>query len=159
MAGRRAGLLVCLALLGLGVGLASLPLDLPAIRLAGVGFVWWYGLVVVPVAVVLAVSILALGRLVEPAAAAAGGGALLMSPAVVVAVVAHVFTGGQGGPLLAAALVLAALVAFLGPPVAVAPGRLATAARVTSAGLVLWANALVAGEIARLAGGRRWHGL
>jgi hypothetical protein len=56
---RRAGLVVLLAALAGGAVVASLPIRLAALRLAGLGLPWWYDVVIAPgaLAVVVAASL------------------------------------------------------------------------------------------------------
>jgi hypothetical protein len=54
MAGRRrAGIAILVALFAVGVALAHAPFDLGALRLAGVGLLWWYAFAVAPLAAAL----------------------------------------------------------------------------------------------------------
>jgi len=48
-AARRFGIVSLLVLLAAGIVLAALPRDLAALRVAGVGVLWWYGALVAPV--------------------------------------------------------------------------------------------------------------
>ncbi len=58
-AARRLGIVSLLVLLGAGILLAALPRDLAALRVAGVGVLWWYGALVAPLAgAVVAVAVL-----------------------------------------------------------------------------------------------------
>ncbi len=56
MADRRGAAIVTLLLL-IAAGLAVAPLDVSAVRLAGVGLLWWYATVVAPLSAVLVVVV------------------------------------------------------------------------------------------------------
>jgi hypothetical protein len=59
MRAHRAAVVVLLALVLGGLGLAVAPFDAGAVRLAGVGLLWWYAAAVVPLVGVM-VTMLAL---------------------------------------------------------------------------------------------------
>lgn len=51
IAGRRGtGIAILIALFAVGLALAHAPLDLGAVRLAGVAVLWWYAFAAAPVA-------------------------------------------------------------------------------------------------------------
>jgi hypothetical protein len=148
--GRRAGIVTFVGLLAGGALLASLPFGVGGVRVGGVGLVWWFGVVAVPLAV---------GVVVLACRPLGGGAALLAAPVLVATIASCVFTGGQAGALVvAAALLPLALVGVGGSP-SPASDRWSAAARLASAALIVWSQALLAADLARVAGGRRWHGL
>ncbi len=57
---RRAAIVTLLVLVAGGLVLA--PLDLATIRLAGVGLLWWYAIVVAPFVAALVVALSVVGR-------------------------------------------------------------------------------------------------
>lgn len=141
--------------------LGLLPGDPGSVRVGGVGLRWWYGAALGPgLALLLAVAavrgVVRLGLITFSA-----------SPALLAALAASVFAGGVGAPLLALAVVAAPLAGVLARPVgpwggperASFPRTGAVAVGALSVGLVLGANLLVLGDLARLLGGERWHGL
>jgi hypothetical protein len=156
-AAHRAGTAALLVLLAGGPLLAALPADVPAIRLAGVGLLWWYAFLVAP--------LLALG--VAMAASLRGGGAgmesgalaLWIGPALLAGVGAQAFDGGLMAPLTALAAMMAPLIAGLTTRAAVPSTRAAAVIAVLTVGLAVWANLVVAGDIARALGGPRWQGI
>ncbi|MBI2158172.1 MAG: hypothetical protein HYU26_14890 [Candidatus Rokubacteria bacterium] len=149
-AGRRAGVLACLALLAAGLLLAVAPGDPGALRLGGVGLLWWYGLLAGPLAAI--VLGLACGARATLAAAAAW-----TSPALLGLVVARVFAGAAEAPLLVLAAVTAPLLAWLSAGTPAAPGGPpARAAEAAGGALVLWASLLVLADAGEAVEIPRW---
>ncbi len=149
---RRAGVVVLVLLLSGGIALSATP-SLGAVRVGGVGLAWWYGVVLAPLVGVLVTTAALAGARPLPSMAA------WISPALFGALLARVFAGEPGVPLLALLCGVAPLLAVLLP---FPPGRRDVAAAgsmLVGAGLGLWASALVAGDLASVLGGERWHGL
>jgi hypothetical protein len=59
---RRTGIVTLVALFAIGLALAHAPFDPGAVRLAGVALLWWYALVLAPVAGALVTAIALGGR-------------------------------------------------------------------------------------------------
>ena len=58
--GRRTGVVILVVLFAIALALPQAPFDLGTLRLAGVGLLWWYTLVIAPAAAVLGVAALLL---------------------------------------------------------------------------------------------------
>jgi hypothetical protein len=159
-AGRRAGIAVLLGLLAIVLLLTVLPGDPGAIRLAGVGALWWLALAAVP----LASTLLACVLLLRPAGAGPAGRGLVavagwVAPVVVVAVAARVFAGAADAPVIALAALVAPLVALLAAPDVTepAPNRVASLATLAAAGLALWGSLGALADVVLPLGVRRWQ--
>jgi len=148
-AGRRAAVLLLLVLLAGGLLLSAAPGDPGALRLRGVGLLWWYAALVAPlVALAVAVPVLA-----APSAGPTPSVAFWVSPVVPAAVAARVFDGAAEAPVVVLAAAVAPLLALLVARAPAAPpgvaARLATAA---GAALVLGAGLSVLAEAGVLLG-------
>jgi hypothetical protein len=174
----RAALVALLVVLGVGAVLALAPFSFATLRLAGVGLLWWYAVVVGPA--LAALLFVWLGRRARAHASASSaarrrprsakapaptasarrpgrprGGAGVdavaawLAPVVLVTVAARVFAGSAEAPLLALAVAVVPLLALVTPPLRVAATNgPATLAGVVAIGLCLWANLLALGEVA-----------
>lgn len=152
---RRAGLATVLALVAGGLVLAALPGSPAGVRWRGVALLWWYGLLLAPLAGVVA-------TLAPPPRRAPGPAAgLWASPALLLPLAAHTFAGGPAGPLIGLAAALAPLVAALAPvrgPLGLP--RPAVAAVVSaSAALLVAANVRGVVEVTTALGGAPGVGL
>lgn len=150
---RRSGIFVLLLVLAGTFPLVFGPLDVGAVRLAGVSLTWWY---VGGVAPIVATAVTALALVGEPAAGALGRLAAWLSPVLFGAVAARVFAGDPGAPLLVLGALVAPLVALLVERGRYPRGALAGFACVVGIGLVLWANVAFLAEVARALGMARW---
>jgi len=147
---RHAGILAVLLLLAGGLALAVLPGPGSA-RVFGVSLLWWYCVVVAPLLALLA-AIVALPM--TPACMTAS-----ISPVLVATLLARVFVGAPEAPLLILAAAAAPLLGVLvGPPLG-RRDRAAAVAGLASAGLLVWAGLLLAGDLALALGRERWHGV
>jgi hypothetical protein len=143
-------MLAVLLLLAGGLTLAVLP-ALSGARVGGVSVLWWYCLVVAPLLAVL-VTIVVLPA--TPARLTAA-----MSPVLVATLVARVFAGTPEAPLLILAAALAPLLGMLVPPPRWRRDRVVAAVGLASAGLLVWAALVLAGDLALGLGRERWHGV
>jgi hypothetical protein len=165
-ADRSRALVVALScVLAGGLLLALAPREAAAVRLGGVSLLWWYAVLLGPaVAVGLTVVALAPRRRAGAAAEAArvdgaahdpiGAVVAWTSPVLLVWLAARVCAGAPEAPLLVLAALVAPLIALAGAPT-VERGRgnvVGALAAVVSVGLVLWANVLVAGDLATALG-------
>jgi hypothetical protein len=156
---RRVGVAGLLVLLAGALVLMWAPGDPGALRLGGIGLLWWYAAFVAPLCAVMLV--LAVQR-VSPAPASRRPMALAVaawtSPALLALVAARAFAGMPDAPALALAALVAPLIALLGPTSGAGrrPNLVAIVAAGVGAGLVLWANLLLFGDIAGLIGLPRW---
>jgi hypothetical protein len=155
----RVGVVVLLVLLAAAVVVPLLPGDPGAVRLAGVGALWWFAACAAPGVATLAACALFRPRrnVVAPRASTTTtlrAVATWASPVVLTAVAARVFAGTPEAPVLVLTAAVAPLLALLAPstdPVP-APNPVAGLAAVAAVGLVLWANLAVVADVARLAG-------
>ncbi|HSE94244.1 MAG TPA: hypothetical protein VLD61_00035, partial [Methylomirabilota bacterium] len=147
---RYAGILAVLLLLAGGLALAVLPGPGGA-RIFGVGLLWWYCVLVAPLLALLA-AIVALPT-PPPCITAA------VSPVLVATLLAGVFAGTPQAPLLVLAAASAPLLGVLAGPPRVRRDRITAAAGLASAGLLVWAGLLLAGDLALALGRERWHGV
>src|SRR5688572_21607941 len=107
---RRAGLVVLVVLVAISFLLSVDPLELGAVRLAGVALSWWYALAIAPAIAVGASSLALRGAMpwseISRIAAWAG-------PMLVAALAFRVLTGAADGALLVVVALAAPLVAWL----------------------------------------------
>jgi hypothetical protein len=155
---RRVGFAGLLGLLAGALVLMVAPGNPGALRLAGIGLLWWYAAVVAPLAAVLLVA--AVQRSV-PAYASRRPMALAIaawtSPVLLALVAARAFSGGPDAPALALAALVAPLLAFLVPRGRERrPNLVASLAVGAAAGFILWANLLLFADVAGLLGLPRW---
>lgn len=146
---RRAGLAIVLALVAGGVVLAALPRAAAGVRWGGVALLWWYGLLVAPLAAAVVTLALASRRAPGPAAG------LWTSPALLLPLATHTFAGGPAAPLAGLAAAVAPLVAALAPvrgPTGL-PRTVVAAVVSASAALVVAANVRVVAEVTAALGG------
>ena len=156
---RRVGVAGLLSLLAGALVLMVAPGNPGALRLAGIGLLWWYAAVAAPLASILLVA--AVQRSVpastsrRPMALAIAG---WTSPVLLALVAAGAFSGEADAPALALAVLVAPLLAFVVP----AGGRkdrlnvVAVIAVGMAVGFVLWANLLLFADVADLLGLSRW---
>jgi len=152
----RVGVVVLLLLLAAVVVVPSLPGDPGAVRLAGVGVLWWF----VACAAPLVATLTTCAFLRAPTSRSNARTATLRavatwaSPVVLTAVAARVFSGAPEAPVLVLSVTLAPLLALLTPSAdpAPSPNRVAGLAAAAAVGLVLCANLGVVADVARLAG-------
>jgi hypothetical protein len=156
---RGVGIAGLLGLLGGALVLMTLPGDPGALRLAGVGLLWWYGAVAAPLAaVLLAVTVQRFG----PAASVSDGSvappvAAWASPVILALVATRVVAGAPDAPTIVLAALVAPLVALLGAGDAPArPNLVAAVATAAGIGLVLGANLIVLGDVGATLGLPRW---
>src|SRR5215475_3478418 len=155
---RRVGVAGLLGLLAGALVLMVAPGNPGALRLAGIGLLWWYAAVVAPLAAVLLVA--AVQRSV-PASASRRPMALAIaawtSPVLLALVAARAFSGGPDAPALALAALVAPLLAFLLPGGREhRPSLVASLAVGAAAGFILWANLLLFADVAGLLGLPGW---
>jgi hypothetical protein len=151
MADRRyAGILAVLLLLAGGLALAVLPGPGGA-RVFGVSLLWWYCVAVAPLLALLAAIVV---LPMTPACMTAS-----VSPVLVATLLARVFAGTPEAPLLILAAATAPLLGVLAGPPLGRRDRIAAAAGLASAGLLVWAGLLLAGDLAVALGRERWHGV
>src|SRR2546429_1251510 len=152
----RVGVVVLLVLLAAVVVVPSLPGDPGAVRLAGVGVLWWF----VACAAPLVATLTTCAFLRVPTSRSNARTATLRavatwaSPVVLTAVAARVFSGAPEAPVLVLSVTLAPLLALLTPSAdpTPSPNRVAGLAAAAAVGLVLCANLGVVADVARLAG-------
>jgi hypothetical protein len=152
----RVGVVVLLVLLAAVVVVPSLPGDPGAVRLAGVGVLWWF----VACAAPLVAALTTCAFLRAPTSRSNTRTAILRavatwaSPVVLTAVATRVFAGTPEAPVLALSVTVAPLLALLTPSADPAPSanRVAGLAAAAAVGLVLCANLCVVADVARLAG-------
>lgn len=147
---RSAGMLAVLLLLAGGLALAVLP-GLGGARIFGVSLLWWYCVVGAPLLTLLTTIVV---LPMTPARLTAS-----VSPVLVATLLARVFTGTPEAPLLILAAALAPLLGLLVPPPRWRRDRITAAAGLASAGLLVWAALLLAGDLALALGRERWHGV
>src|SRR6266508_775124 len=156
---RRVGIAGLLGLLAGAIVLMPAPGNPGALRLAGVGLLWWYAALAAPLAAVLLVIVV---RCASPEAETGAGGSAALaawtSPVVLALVAARVFSGAPEAPTIALAILVAPLIALLCPATDAAqrPNRVAALGISAGVGLVLWANLLLLADIAGLLGLPRW---
>src|SRR5262249_16632985 len=150
---RRVGVAGLLGLLAGALVLMVAPGNPGALRLAGIGLLWWYAAVAAPLASVLLVA--AVQRSVpastsrRPMALAIAG---WTAPVLLGLVAAGAFSGEPDAPALALTVLVAPLLAFVVP----AGGRkdrlnvVAVIAVGVAVGFVLWADLLLFADVARL---------
>jgi len=152
----RVGVVVLLVLLAAVVVVPSLPGDPGAVRLAGVGVLWWF----VACAAPLVATLTTCAFLRVPTSRSNTRTATLRavatwaSPVVLTAVAARVFAGSPEAPVLVLSVTVAPLLALLTPSAdpAPSPNRVAGLAAAAAVGLVLCANLGAVADVARLAG-------
>jgi hypothetical protein len=156
--GARAGVVVLLLLLAAVVAVPLLPGDPGAVRLAGVGALWWFAACAAPLIATLTTCV-SLGPAARGAASRSRTGALhavamWASPVVLVSLAARVFAGAPDSPTLVLAALVAPLLGLLGRSADPAPptNRIAGLASAAAVGLVLWANFSVVADVAWLVG-------
>jgi hypothetical protein len=147
---RRAGILAVLLLLAGGLALALLP-GPAAARVFGVGLLWWCCAVVAPALALLATIV---AQPMTPTSIAAA-----VSPVLVATLLARVFTGVPEAPLLVLAAAVAPLLGVLVGPPAVRRDHVTAGVALASAGLLVWAGCLLAGDLALAFEHPRWHGV
>ncbi len=147
---RRAGILAVVLLLAGGLVLALLP-GPGAARVFGVGLLWWYCAVVAPALALLATIT---AKPMTPMSIAAS-----VSPVVIATLLARVFVGAPAAPLLVLAAAVAPLLGVLVGPPAARRDHITAAVALASAGLLVWAGCLLAGDLALAFGRPRWHGV
>src|SRR5262249_53078164 len=152
---RRVGVAGLLGLLSGALVLMVVPGNPGALRLAGIGLLWWYAAVAAPLASVLLVAAV---QRSAPASASRRPMALAIaawaSPVLLALVAARAFSGGPDAPALALAALVAPLLAFLVPASGGErrPNLVAVAAVGVAVGFVLWANLLLFADVAGLLG-------
>jgi hypothetical protein len=156
---RRVGVAGLLGLLAGVLVLTLAPGNPGALRLAGIGLLWWYAAFAGPTAAVLLVIVV---QRVASAPASRRPPVLAVaawtSPVLLALVAARTFSGGPDAPALALSALVAPLVALL----ATAPGGerrpnlVAALAVGAGAGFILWANLLLLADVAGLLGLPRW---
>src|SRR5207244_77433 len=113
---RRVGIAGLLGLLAGAIILLPVPGNPGALRLAGVGLLWWYAALAAPLAAILLVIVVRRASAeVESGQAGAAAIAVWTSPVVLALVAARVFTGAPEAPTITLAVLVAPLVALLGP--------------------------------------------
>ena len=156
---RRVGIAGLLGLLAGAIILLPVPGNPGALRLAGVGLLWWYAALAAPLAAILLVIVVRRASAeVESGQAGAAAIAVWTSPVVLALVAARVFTGAPEAPTITLAVLVAPLVALLGPAAngKRRPSVVAALAISGGVGLVLWANFLLLADVAGLFGVPRW---
>ena len=158
---RRVGVAGLLGLLAGALVLMFAPGNPGALRLLGIGLVWWYAAFAAPLAAVLLVA-----GSQRPASRSGSGShrsmvlaiAAWTSPVLLALVAARTLAGGPDAPALALAAVVAPLIAFLCPATrgAQRPNLVATLAVGAGLGFMLWANLLLFADVAGLLGLPRW---
>ena len=158
---RRVRVAGLLGLLAGALVLMFAPGNPGALRLIGIGLVWWYAAFAAPLAAVLLVA----GS--QRRASRSGSGshrsmvlaiAAWTSPVLLALVAARALAGGPDAPALALAAVVAPLIAFLCPAASGGqrPNLVATLAVGAGLGFMLWANLLLFADVAGLLGLPRW---
>ena len=158
---RRVGVAGLLGLLAGALVLMFAPGNPGALRLIGIGLVWWYAAFAAPLAAVLLVA-----GSQRPASRSGSGShrsmvlaiAAWTSPVLLALVAARALAGGPDAPALALAAVVAPLIAFLCPAASGGqrPNLVATLAVGAGLGFMLWANLLLFADVAGLLGLPRW---
>jgi hypothetical protein len=156
---RGVGIAGLLGLLAGALVLMTLPGDPGALRLSGIGLLWWYGAVAAPLAAMLLV--VTTQRVVDTESPSDGSVAPIVaawaSPVILALVAARVVEGAPDAPAIALAALVAPLVALLGAGgVPARPNIVAALATGAGIGLILWANFLVIGDVAGSLGLPRW---
>jgi len=166
--GGRVGVVVLLLLVAAVVALPLLPGDPAAIRLAGVGALWWFTACAAFIATLTTCAFLRpstnvpASRSNTTVATVTTGTTLTTSatlatwasPVVLVSLAAHVFAGTPDSPALVLTALVAPLLALLARSDGPAPptNPVAGLAIAAAVGLVLWANLGVIADVARLVG-------
>src|SRR5437867_10943896 len=138
---RRVGVAGLLGLLAGALVLMVAPGNPGALRLAGIGLLWWYSAAVAPCAAVLLAT---LGQRAAPASASRRPTVLALaawtSPALLALVAARTFSGGPDAPALALAALVAPLIALLAPTAGGErrPSLVTALAVGAAAGFILW---------------------
>jgi len=158
---RRVRVAGLLGLLAGALVLMFAPGNPGALRLIGIGLVWWYAAFAAPLAAVLLVA-----GSQRPASRSGSGShrsmvlaiAAWTSPVLLALVAARALAGGPDAPALALAAVVAPLIAFLCPAASGGqrPNLVATLAVGAGLGFMLWANLLLFADVAGLLGLPRW---
>ena len=156
---RRVGVAGLLGLLAGSLILMLAPGNPGALRLAGIGVLWWYAAVAAPLTAVLLVTLV---QRVAPGSASRRPTVLAVaawtSPVLLALVAARAFSGGPDAPALALAALVAPLIAFLVPTSGAErrPNLVAALAVGAAAGFILWANLLLFADVAGVLGLPRW---
>ncbi len=156
---RRVGVAGLLGLLAGALVLMLVPGNPGALRLAGIGLLWWYAAFVAPLAALL--MVIATQR-VSPGPVSGRPTALAVaawtSPVLLALVASRAFSGMPDAPGLALAALVAPAIALLAwnPSAQRRLNLVAALATGVGAGLVLWANLLLFGDVAGLVGIPRW---
>ena len=166
--GGRVGVVVLLLLVAAVVALPLLPGDPAAIRLAGVGALWWFTACAAFIATLTTCAFLRpptnvpASRSNTTVATVTTGTTLTTSatlatwasPVVLVSLAAHVFAGTPDSPALVLTALVAPLLALLARSAGPAPptNPVAGLAIAAAVGLVLWANLGLIADVARLVG-------
>jgi hypothetical protein len=156
---RRVGVAGLCGLLAGALVLMVAPGNPGALRLAGIGLLWWYAAIGVPLAAVLLVTVAwRAGPVAGSRRATIPAVAAWTSPVLLALVAARVFSGAPDAPALALAALVAPLIAWLGPPAGGErrPNLVAALAVSVAAGFILWANLLLFADVAGLLGLPRW---
>jgi hypothetical protein len=156
---RRVGVAGLLGLLAGALVLMLAPGNPGALRLAGIGLLWWYATVVAPLAALLLVIVV---QRLSPGPASRQPRVLAVaawtSPVLLALVASRAFSGMPDAPSLAPSALVAPLIALLAPASSAErrPNLVALMAAGVGAGLVIWANLLLFGDVAGLIGFPRW---
>ena len=158
---RRVGSAGLLGLLAGALVLMLAPGDPGALRLAGVGLLWWYAAVAAPLVAVLLVA--GIQRVVPGPESPSRHSTVLAvaawtSPVLLGLVAARALSGGPDAPALALTALVAPLIAFLTPTAGGErrPNLVAALAASAGVGFVLWANLLLFADVAGLLDLPRW---
>jgi hypothetical protein len=156
---RRMGVAGLLGLLAGVLVLMLAPGNPGALRLAGIGLLWWYATVIAPLAAVLLVILV---QRVSPGPASRRPRVLAVaawtSPVLLALVASRAFAGMPDAPSLALSALVAPLIALLASASSAErrPNLVTVLAAGVGAGLVIWANLLLFGDVAGLFGFPRW---
>src|SRR5712691_8723883 len=161
--GGRVGVVVLLLLVAAVVAVPLLPGDPAAIRLAGVGALWWFAAFAAPLIATLTTCAFLRPPTNVPTSRSDTAGRTLTtstrlatwaSPVMLVSLAASVFAGTPDSPALVLTALVAPLLALLARSADPAPptNQVAGLAIAAAVGLVLWANLGVIADVARLVG-------
>lgn len=153
---RRVGVASLLGLLAGTIVLMLVPGNPGAIRLAGVGLLWWYAVAAAPLAAVVLMLVVQHASSQTDSGVGWASAAAWTSPVVLSLVAARVFTGAPDAPAIALAVLLAPLIARLHPAGESQSNLVATLGLAVGIGLILWANCLLLADVAGLVGSPRW---
>jgi hypothetical protein len=153
-AGGRFGVGVLLVLLAAVVAVPLLPGDPGAVRLAGVGALWWFAACAAPVVATVTACAFLRSRQHVAASRSDTTVATWASPVVLVSLAARVFAGAPDSPVLVLTALVAPLVALLARSADPAPAinGVSVLATATAVGLMLWANLSVMADVGQLMG-------